>query len=193
MTEDAFNILVAGIKLGNNEVLRSLQPFQQDCVRMLRIKSGGRCSGDAAYDIFIDAVMDFRDNVLQDKVYYQNVKAYLKQICWYKWMEGTRKRKRQEQQTEEVRRRLYADEVEPEAERLAGGDEQRKQLTMANQALQQLSDKCQRILRMAIMESMSMSDIAMAVGLANANVAKTTKSRCYQQLINHVRRLQQNG
>jgi len=55
-------------------------------------------------------------------------------------------------------------------------------------AMQQLSEKCRQVLYMAIADGLSMADIAAQLGMASADVAKTTKSRCYKRLLDFIRR-----
>ena len=192
MTEDAFDKLVTLLKQGNNEALAAIQPMQPDCIRMLRVKSAGRCSPDMAYDIFIDAVLEFRNNVLRDKVKYRNIKAYLKQICWYKWLDESRRRRRVNSKSEDVRLTIYAGHATSTSDLQDEEQVKQQQLAMARQALERLSEKCQRILKLAIIDQLAMTEIAELLGLANANVAKSTKSRCYKYLLAEVRKIQHN-
>lgn len=46
----------------------------------------------------------------------------------------------------------------------------------------QLTERCQKILNLRIVQGMSMPDIAEALGLSNANSAKTAKNKCLNRL-----------
>jgi DNA-directed RNA polymerase specialized sigma24 family protein len=53
--------------------------------------------------------------------------------------------------------------------------------------MQALSEKCRKVITMSIAEGQSMAEIAEQLGMASADVAKTTKSRCYKRLIEFIR------
>ena len=189
MTRDDFDHLVSQLKKGDNSVLAALQSYQPDCIGLVRNKSGQTCSFDEAYDIFIDSVLDFRKNVLKGKVEYGNVKAYLQRMCYNKWLAFSRKKARIQQKEEQVKRKLYVVGSDSEPEEKAENDKEKK-LGMIKKAMQILSDKCRQMLQLAIVEGCKMQEIARIMELANANVAKTTKSRCYKKLLSEIRQME---
>lgn len=190
MTKDEFEDVVQRLKQGDNSALSFLHLYQQRCIRALMHRSDGRCSSDQGYDIFIDSVMDFRSNVLQDKVVYQNIPAYLHRICWNKWLEQSRKKTREAGAVQLANSLLTSDVQDPEAVQEAE-DMQTRQRALVEQAMQQISGQCRTILWMAIADKISMAEIATQLKMASADVAKTTKSRCYKKLIEIIRKLSQ--
>ena len=188
MTRDEFNDLVGRLKRGDNSALASLQVYQQACVRRLVIRSRGYCNPDLAYDLFIDSVLDFRSNVLKNKVAYQNIPAYLQQICWNKWLEESRRIKRiQNNQTE--MQYHYDTQTTQQGEHVDHEEAHLSRLKQVEQAMHRLSEQCRRILYLSIADGMPMAEIAETLGLASADVAKTTKSRCYHRLLKYLRQI----
>jgi len=186
MSEEEFNGIVSGLKRGDNTVLSMLQPFQDDCIRTLVVKSGANCSAQQAYDIFVESVLDFRKNILLDKVVYQNIPAYIQRICWYKWLEMSRSRQRHEREKTMIRAHLYPVVADPESI-VVGDEEYARKLALLRTGMQGLSERCRRVLTMAISDGIPMTEIARQLGMASADVAKTTKSRCYKRLIKLIR------
>jgi RNA polymerase sigma factor (sigma-70 family) len=186
MTEEDFNILVKTLRNGDNTALAALQPFQESCIRRLVIKSGGRCDEHQGYDIFIDSLLDFRKNVLAGKVIYQNIPAYLQRICWYKWLETSRKRQRHQRSQDMIKTQLYP-KHEDHRGTVSVETEFSDRLAQVEAGMQELSEKCRQVITMAIAEGQSMSEIATQLGMASSDVAKTTKSRCYKRLIELIR------
>jgi RNA polymerase sigma factor (sigma-70 family) len=186
MTKEDFNDLVLRLKRGDNTALSYLHPFQDGCIRMLVVKSNARCDQDTAYDLFVDAILDFRKNILQDKVEFQNVQAYLRRICWNKWLASARTTNRQDSKLGIVASTLYA---HAETETIEEMEElYTSRMAQVEEAMQQLSEQCRKILCLAIAEELSMSEIARQLNLASADVAKTTKSRCYKKLLELIRK-----
>ncbi len=186
MTKEDFSDLVLRLKRGDNTALSYLHPYQAGCIRMLVVKSGSRCDQDNAYDLFVDSVLDFRKNVLKDKVDFQNIQAYLRRICWNKWLAMARTNNRQDNSEEAVTTILYEStdtETTNAMEELYAS-----RLAQIELALGQLSDQCRKVICMAIADEISMSEIAKQLNLASADVAKTTKSRCYKKLLEIIRK-----
>ena len=198
MTKEAFKELVDQLQKGNNQALKVLNEYQEYCIKTVQIKSKNTCSSEEAYDIFIDAVLDVRRNILKRKVTFISMKAYLAKICWNKWLEKSRhiqrKRKFQEKIYNSTSPKTYLEES-PE-EKLIKSEQQtekqrqqERQLELISRAMLKLSDKCQQVLKLAIVDQMPMKLIAKALNFANANVAKTTKLRCYNRLVGIIREM----
>lgn len=187
MTKEDFNDLVLRLKRGDNTALSYLHPFQETCIRTLVIKSGSRCSQDQAYDLFVDSVLDFRKNVMHDKVDFQNIQAYLRRMCWNKWLALVRTAERQDKKQEAVASELYSNDAETDQ---SMEEFYTTRLNHLEEAMQQLSEQCRKVLYLSIAEEISMSEIAQRLQMASADVAKTTKSRCYKKLIEIIRKTQ---
>ena len=188
MTIEDFNDLMLRLKRGDNSALAYLHPYQDSCIRMLVTKSGARCDQDQAYDIFVECILDFWKNVLRDKVLYQNIPAYLRRMCWNKWLAFVRTKQREESKLEDVKASLYDT---PDAQTNETMEQlYNVRLTMISEAMEQLSTQCRNVLYMAIAEELSMAEIAARMEMASSDVAKTTKSRCYKKLIEVIRNSQ---
>ena len=187
MTKEDFNDLVLRLKSDDNSALSYLHPYQDGCIRMLVIKSGSRCSQEQAYDFFVDSVLDFRKNVLHDKVKFQNIQAYLRRMCWNKWLALVRTEERQHRKESILTSQLYSHDPDTNE---SMEELYTSRLNNLEEAMQQLSEQCRHVLYLAIAEEISMSEIAKQLKMASADVAKTTKSRCYRKLIEIIRKSQ---
>lgn len=188
MTKEDFIDLVIRLKSGDNSALSYLHPLQDGCIRMLVVKSSRRCDQDLAYDLFVDSVLDFHSNVLQDKVEFQNIQAYLRRICWNKWLAFVRTTERKDSKQNTVTSELYDRTNDVNTDEME--DLFKSQLAQLEDAMQQLSDQCQKVLYMAIAEERPMTEIATQLKMASPDVAKTTKSRCYKKLMEIIRKNQ---
>jgi RNA polymerase sigma factor (sigma-70 family) len=186
VTRREFDDMVRKLKKGDNSPLVLVQQYQRDCIGMLIKKSAYSCNDDVAYDIFIDSILDFRANVLMRKVEYQNIKAYLKRICWNKWLAASRHKVRVKGKEHNVARYIYSNPRNNEVSEEAANIRARR-LSAINKSLQTMNERCRQILQMAIIDRLSMSEIATHFNFASANVAKTTKSRCYKKLLSLIR------
>ncbi len=193
MDQITYEEMIAGLLKGNNALLGHLKTHQAYCQKTLQIKSSQHCTEDMAYDIFIDAVMAFRNNVLKgERPDLRYLRAYLSKICWNMWMAHNRSQERKEKKREAVQEKLYGAEWE-NMDHLSREEEEReevqakqKKLHLIQQAMQKLSEQCRRILQLFIVEGKSMNEIAEMLQMKNANVAKTTKSRCYNRLMKEI-------
>jgi DNA-directed RNA polymerase specialized sigma24 family protein len=187
MNKDDFDQMVMRLKKGDNQALAALSGFQRDCMRMLELKTNRRCQRDDAYDIFVDSVLDFRKNVINDQVVFGNIKAYFLRICWNKWLSESRSRKRKHEKNHE-----YSYVMNEEIWNEKDGDEKGKaeKLHSLQIAMKAIGERCSRILKMAIVDRIAMKEIAKILGLANADVAKTIKSRCNKKLMMELRKMQ---
>lgn len=193
MDAKTYHDMIEGLLSGNNALLAHLSSHQSYCQRTLQIKSNQQCSRDMAYDIFIDAVMAFRANVLKgERPDPRYLRAYLARICWNMWMAHSRSQVRKSKKQDKVQDALYKENTEhtdplilaeeaSEASRLKAN-----KLNKVQQAMKKLSEKCQKVLTLFIVEGKSMKEIAVQLNMASANVAKTTKSRCYNRLMKEI-------
>ena len=197
MTERAFLALKQQIVNNDERGLREV--FEQGnryCVRTLLKKT--HCSEADAEDIFMDALLIFRENLLSGKLQQlSNLKTYLFGICWNLWRDLQYARKRWNREQNEVEHQLYLsfseenkglsnmelDELKKESE---------MQLGLVKVALEKLGEKCQQILKMAYLEKRKYEEVAQIMGMANANVVKVTKHRCHQKWIKEINKTEQN-
>ncbi len=164
------------LKQGNNEMLSVF--FQEHagyCTRKLTREH--QCSSEDAEDIFIESVMNLREKLIQGAVEaVANVRSYLYKTCHFMLMNRLRKKNRQDQAEEDVVRFFYeathSNENDPYDQNL---------VEITKVAWNELSEKCKDILHYFYVDRLEMKEIAEIMVFASANVAKTTKSRCFQQ------------
>jgi len=165
-----------------HDFLELLFGYKSDCIKFLRFKTG--CDKDQAEDVFIESIYILRqkkeagelENIPDAKL-----KSYLKGTCFMYWRRIYFNRKKEVASRGHLERYFYDyidDEIDAlEAERMKG-----LLLLTTRDALNSLSEKCQRLIRLFYYEGKTMSEIAQLMGFNNATVATTTKYRCFNQL-----------
>ncbi len=193
MTDQTFAELSEQIKAGDEQGLQTVyQEGSQYCIRTLVKKTG--CTVADAEDIFMDAVLVFRENVLSNKlVHLSNLKTYLFGICWNKWRDLHRLRQRWGREQDEIERQLYhlVDEFQPLVD-ISQDDLFKRcqdQLQRVRVALSQLKENCQELLRYIYFEQRPQEEVAQLMGYASANVVKVTRHRCHQRWLKQIEQL----
>ncbi|GAB4413197.1 MAG: hypothetical protein OHK0039_19850 [Bacteroidia bacterium] len=160
------------------------------CTRTLVKKTG--CDLADAEDIFMDALIIFRENLLSGKLQYlSNLRTYMFGICWNCWRDLQRARTRQDQARDEIGRQLLL--IRGEKESPFDSDEEdlvRARVRQITQALAQLGDTCRRLLAFVYIDQLPHKEIAERMGLASPNVVKVTRHRCYQQWLKFIAQLE---
>lgn len=191
MTERAFIELQQQIRKNDDRGLRSV--FEQGnkyCVLTLIKKTN--CTKADAEDIFMDAILIFRENILNGKLQQlSNLKTYLFGICWNLWRDLNYARKRWQREENEVQRQLYL-ALEPETKGLSTLEldelktEAEEQLKWVQRALARLNENCQKLLKLVYMEKRKYEEVAHMMGFASANVVKVSKYRCHQKWVKEI-------
>lgn len=191
MTERAFIELQQQIQKNDEQGLRSV--FEQGnryCVRTLIKKTN--CSLADAEDIFMDAILIFRENMLNGKLkHLSNLKTYLFGICWNVWRDLNYARGRWQREQNEVQRQLYL-ALEPETKGLSSLEieeikaEAEHQLKWVQKALENLNKNCQELLKLVYMEKRKYEEVAQIMGFASANVVKVSKYRCHKKWVQEI-------
>lgn len=192
MNTATFSPLLERIRQGDNRALAEvLQDSGQYCVRVLMTKTN--CSPEEADDIVVDAVLNFRDKVLKGQVQeLTSLNAYLYRTCWNMYQELRRKKERIRNHADEIRYAFYQesqdtlDPLEWEEMKKQEEDHYERKLKATQTALKRLDEKCREILTLFYLQRQRMKEIASKMGFASANVAKTSKSRCYKKWINEI-------
>jgi|GEM_PF-979994 len=190
--------IIQTIKEGDNRPLKIIfERYSAYCIKPLLRKTD--CSEDEAKDIFIEAVMNFREKILVGKVTKDTpVKSYMYQTCWNMWLKRSKKGRKFESVSDSERffeRYMYDEDIQeydPIVSREILEEKELKHKNMlkaSTQGLQELDEKCRKILTYFILDGLSMKEIAKRMGFANANVAKTSKSRCYKKWVKKVHQL----
>ena len=168
MSKKALERIKTELKKDAADVLKDLftehQPY---CVGYLSGKL--KVEQEGAKDIFIDALLNFRDKMLQGKVeYITSIKSYLLATCVNMAKADIRKQIRVEENKHQIQQTMHSESSKELSEK------QRATL----RTFEELSAACQRILKCFYVHHFSMEELAEELGFANANVAKVQKSRC---------------
>lgn len=179
MEQAAIQKLIDHLQQGRSEALQEVYTYCKDhCINKL-IKYG-ECTVEDAEDLFMDAILAFRQNVLSGKVQHiTKLREYIYTIC----LNHKRTRYLQQQRTDqakyEVTQQLYEQPLEDFI--LEKTDDDPQWEALATEAFEQLNEKCQEIIQSFYYEDLSLKEIAKQMRLANGNVAKVLKCRCYKQ------------
>jgi RNA polymerase sigma factor (sigma-70 family) len=156
------------------------------CVRGL-VKNTG-CDTEDAEDLFMDALLVFRENVLSGKLEkLSNLQSYMYGICLNLWRSLNRARTRWEKEQNEVERQLWL--ILGQEEDPWGGDDGeyvRRQIRTVTAALEKLGETCRKLLTYVYIEERPHREISQLLGLASAEVVKVTRHRCFQQWVKHI-------
>lgn len=175
------------LKRGNNEMLSVF--FQEHagyCTRKLTKEH--QCSHEDAEDIFIESVMNLREKLINETMEaVANVRSYLYTTCHYMLLDRLRKKSREDRSKDDVARFFY------ESYHTTENDPFDKALMeITRTAWNELSEKCKDILHFFYVDRMDMKEISDVMEFASADVAKTSKSRCFRQFANRAFELKQS-
>lgn len=187
MNERRFQQLSHQIRAGDKRGMQYV--FEQSsryCVGTLIKKTG--CEVSDAEDLFMDAILIFRENILSGKLsQLSNLRTYVFGICWNLWRDLNRARTKWQREQNEVEHQLYlliGQEEHPFA--WEDQEEMKQQIQVVSHALDQLSHKCKELLSYVYVEQRPQKEIATLMGFASSNVVKVTRHRCYQQWVKHI-------
>lgn len=142
------------------------------CTNTLMAKR--KCTLEDAEDLFIDAVLIFRRKIISGEIsYLTNLKTYLYKICDNNFLANQKRKASQASKEDAIINALYDDATELPSYLLES----------ARHAWNLLSEKCKDIVYLFYVEAIKMEEIAKLLDLANADTAKSTKSRCYKKFV----------
>ena len=167
---------------GDNSCLQFIfDQHGQYCINRIQLKYNS--NPEDAEDIFTDAMLSFRENILSGQIQVlTNVRGYLLRTCINKYKEKQAKELRLKKHLGELKYRWYEDEYV--ADELL--------LNLNRESFSKLSDQCRIILKYFYVERYSMAEIAGKLGLANANTVKVSKARCYKKWNELIEELKNN-
>jgi RNA polymerase sigma factor (sigma-70 family) len=178
-----FSELVRQLKAGNNELLKSIfEAHSSYCIHGLLSRHS--CSRQDAEDIYIDSILNFRDKIVSGNItVITDLKNYLYATCQNMFLARLSKAQRVYNAAVEISR--YSGGIH---DTLNDEDDFKEQMiSLTKDGLSDLGDKCRDILTSFYFVKLSLEEIAVKFNMANANVAKVSKSRCFQQLVNNIR------
>lgn len=163
---------------GDNEALRYIYMQYGDyCINTMI--SQRSCGKEEAEDLFIEAVLILREKVMEGKIeQLTNTKYYLYKTCENIYLARLKSDKRKRQKLDDLKYFYYQSSL------VEGEEEWDARLQKAaKQAWQELTEKCRDILNYFYVDSLRMTEIMELMDFASADVAKTTKARCYKKLM----------
>lgn len=159
------------------------------CIKQLINMTGNKTDAE---EVFMEAISKFWMRLQQGKVKHQdNVKAFVLVTAKRIWIEQQRKNK-MTVLSDNNSEHLYIQSggsdfeefdklIKEELEREASAKYQQKMMVF-NLAFVQLGDTCQKLLKGRFVYKVKGKDLAEQLGLKNADVVKTTITRCKQTL-----------
>lgn len=155
------------IKKGDESALDYLYKKNYKMMLNLIVKNNG--SEDEAKDIFQDALIVFWQKTISgDLVMTSKISTYLYSVCQNLWRK------------ELERKSKHSYEVIDKGENVDYEKDER--LKIIHNCLNKIGESCKNILSYYYFDELSMHDIAIKMGFANADTAKTKKYKCKQEL-----------
>jgi len=187
MTQEELQQLKTMIIKGDHRKLKEIFINHRDnCIHALMNKLF--YSKQDAEDIYTDAFLVFRDNILSGKIeILTSVNGYLKSTCINMGKTKLTYDKKKLKKEEEIRSLFY------ENNHIISENKNYKQqlIQYTQQALKKLSEDCQKIIVAVYVYKIPMKEIAVEMGLASGDVAKMKKLRCYKSWIKKTKSLMQ--
>lgn len=184
-----FSKLVDQLKTGDNKLLQSI--FKENsfyCIHGLLSKHS--CSAEDAEDIYIDAILNLREKIISGKIeFLTDPKNYLYATCQNMFLARLSKQRRVYGAVVEMYQSSYDDD--PDLEENDPVSEREEMIRLTEYALSGIGSKCRDILKSFYFSRLSMEEIAAKFNMASANVAKVSKSRCFQKLVNNIKVIRQ--
>ena len=175
--------LLRQMKDGDNSGLNSIFiTHARYCISGLMKKHN--CPREDAEDIYADSVLNLRDKLIDGRIeYLTDVKSYLFATCNNMFLARLKRTSRVMRAVSELS--IGNDDIEADGE--TESQYREELINSVEVALNNLQEKCRNMLHMFYFEKLSLEEIAVRFDMANANVAKVSKARCFQRLINEVK------
>ena len=192
MERNELNEIIKQLKEGNNIFLQKI--FEEHglyCIKQLKIKYN--CPVEDAEDIFIEAVLNFREKVIKGQItFLSNIRNYVFTTCNNMWLSRHRQDLRKIKKTSEVQRFFYEELNHSHEDIKEEITYKESLLNISRKAFNELDEKCRDLLHYFYIDNLKMKEIAGKMGFASAEVAKTSKSRCYKKLIGNAKNIQKS-
>lgn len=160
------------IKSGDESAMDYLyRKYYRMMVKMVRKNSG---TEDEARDIYQDALIVFWQKARRDDfVLTARISTFLYSVCNNLWLKELDRKSRHSRE---------------EAEGSVTHDHEKgERIKAIRECMQDLGDTCRKVLSYYYFDGLSMKDIALKLGFANAETAKTKKYKCKKSLDELVR------
>jgi RNA polymerase sigma factor (sigma-70 family) len=167
-------------KAGDNEPMRHIfEEYGAYCVENLQRKTS--CGADDAKDAFIEAVMNFRQRILDGKLTeLSNLRSYLYTTCINMQLARRRAGLQLVNHQERIKTEFY--QIFNEEGSVEVAEEEQEQLfKLCMNTLHDLGEKCGKLLRAFYVSEQSLDEIVTTLDYNTKDVVKTTKSRCLKK------------
>ncbi|HUI64870.1 MAG TPA: sigma-70 family RNA polymerase sigma factor [Bacteroidota bacterium] len=167
--------ILEGIRTGREEVLVELYSDNRKAVRALVRRNGG--SIDDADDVLQEALVSFWERVRTGKFTYSaRLSTFIYAVARNIWL------RRLARARKEIPFQVEA--VDPPGEDLSPLEQvmEDEQSQMVRRALERLGEPCKKLLLLYYWEELPMEQIAVQLGFANADTAKSKKYQCKKSL-----------
>ncbi|WP_325635667.1 sigma-70 family RNA polymerase sigma factor [Parapedobacter sp.] len=172
---EADAVILEGVARGDAGSLERLYRDYFPMILNMIVQNNG--TEEEAKDVFQEAVIVLYDKVKQhDFELTSRLKTYIYSVCRRLWLKQLGSKDRTFRDVA-----AYEDIIVVE-EDLAMHEEKDLQLTMMEQALDELGEPCRTIIRDFYIANLSMQEICDKFGYTNADNAKTQKYKCLQRL-----------
>ncbi len=175
VVSEADAVILEGVARGDAGSLERLYRDYFPMILNMIVQNNG--TEEEAKDVFQEAVIVLYDKVKQhDFELTSRLKTYIYSVCRRLWLKQLGSKDRTFRDVA-----AYEDFIVVE-EDLAMHEEKDLQLTMMEQALDELGEPCRTIIRDFYIANLSMQEICDKFGYTNADNAKTQKYKCLQRL-----------
>ena len=191
MTNKEFNDLKEALVSGDNTALDSVfRAHYQACVAWLQKKYN--CEQSDAEDLFMDALLVFRKEVIQGRVTNKNIRAYLITVAKNIFLQRKRKKglnlevsveemesiigKEAGLYDESFNPILKAEVEEMEARKLAS------QYKAFQLAWEKLGEPCKKVLKGFYIDKIKLKELQIILGYSSYDSIKSIRRRCFNQL-----------
>jgi len=178
------NELIAAIKQNRAWAINQLYVKYNDNIR--RYLMGRGANTDQSIECYQETIMSVL-KLIKTGMLDQNegvVEPFLKRVAWFQWHKSIRSAKRHSERESDYIENINTD-FEPDAlEQLVSSEQGSERITQLRKAYKTLSERCKAILELGFFAepSYSATEIADILELANANVARVTKTNCIKSL-----------
>jgi len=191
MTTREIERAIKSIQNGDNKPLDDIfSAYYAYCVNWLLNKYS--CTQADAEDLFMDAMLIFRTQVIHGKVDARNIKGYLITVAKNIYLQRLRRKNIDVEylpdQLEYILGKdtgLYDEDFDPllKKEQINLAQEVDKQKYLAYQdAWKKLGEKCQNLLKRFYIDRVKLKDLQEELGYGSYDSIKSTKLRCFKQL-----------
>lgn len=185
------NKLVLEFKEGNKTSLDEVfKDNYQYCVNWLIKKYD--CTKADAEDIFMDALLVFRTEVLKGRVSDKNLKGYLVTVSKNIYLQRIRKSSKNPRISLDTAEYaigketgLYDEDFDPLLKKETYQAEEEKginQLSAYKEAWEQLGDQCQKVLKGFYIDKIKLKELQHQLGYSSYDSIKSIRRRCFNQL-----------